>query len=59
VNLREASTRRAFARGVGLVVTHDASALDAYRGIGGLLRHLSGDEHSRRPAPVAVDTQPS
>jgi hypothetical protein len=59
VNLREELTRRALAQGAELVVTPDASALDAYRGIGALLRHLSGDEHSRRPAPAAVDTQPS
>lgn len=56
VNLREELTRRVVAQGAELVITPDTSALDAYRGIGALLRHLTGDEHQHHratyPAPA-------
>jgi peptide chain release factor subunit 1 len=45
VHLREELVRRALLQGSEVVVVPEASPLNAYRGIGGLMRHLSGDEH--------------
>ena len=45
VPLLEELTRRALVHGADLYLTAETSALDAYRGIGSLLRHLTGEEH--------------
>jgi peptide chain release factor subunit 1 len=47
VHLREELVRRALAQGTDVVIVPEASPLNAYRGVGGLLRHLTGDEHQR------------
>lgn len=47
VSLREELVRRAVQQGADIVVTPEASPLNTYRGIGALLRHLTGDEHRR------------
>lgn len=57
VVLREELTRRALASGADVLVVPDGGPLEAYRGVGGLLRHLSGEEHQRL-APVSR-VQPS
>ena len=38
---------QAVAQRIQIVLTDEASALDAYRGIGALLRHFTGAEHQR------------
>lgn len=47
VNLREEVLRRCAREGAEVIVVPDGGPLDAYRGVGGLLRHLSGEERQR------------
>jgi peptide chain release factor subunit 1 len=47
VGLREEASRRCVAEGGDVVVAPDGGPLDAYRGIGALLRHLMGAERAQ------------
>lgn len=51
--LREEVSRRCLRDGVELHVVPDGGPLDAYRGIGTILRRLSGEEHQRLGPPSA------
>lgn len=48
-DLHEELARRCLAEGGDVIVAPDGGPLDAYRGIGALLRHLSGSERGQQP----------
>ncbi len=54
VNLREELVRRAVAQGAEVLVTPETGPLDVYRGIGAILRHLSGNERQRPTLAAAA-----
>lgn len=60
VSLREELARRCVAEGARLLIVPDGGPMDAYRGIGALLRHLTGNEHQRlgyaSPRPAVGST---
>lgn len=57
VGLREELVRRAARDGAGLLLVPEGNRLDAYHGIGALLRHLSGEE--RANVPYGAETTPT
>ncbi len=57
VNLREELLRRCVAQGAEVLVTPESGPLDAYRGIGALLRHLTGEERQHPAGSTGVETR--
>jgi hypothetical protein len=57
VALREALTNRCMREKADVIVVPDGEPLDAYHGIGALLRHLSGRE--REQGPMSRETAPA